>query len=221
MKFNSSDLTRIRDAAGKAEKTTSGEIASAMISESSDYAYYELMFSLLVGIVYFGVMMFFHPAVETWLNGIFWGGVTWQVSGFYGLSTLIVVGLIYVLANIPGFDRLIVPRSVMGRTVYRRALVHFMASGLYNTRDRTGILIFLSLKERRVELIADQGINDKVDQSAWDSILGDLLESLKSGTEADGLVNAITACGKILTEYFPVKPDDTNELPDGLVFLED
>ena len=221
MKFSRDDLERIRTAAGEAEKNTAGEIASAVINESSDYAYYELLFAIIVSALWFTAVMFFHSGIEAWLDRMFWSGAGWHVTGFYGLSTLLIGGLSYLAANIPGFDRLIVPRAVIARRVRRRAQVHFMESGVYDTRDRTGILIFISLRERRVELIADSGINEKVDSGTWDSVVGELTGSIKNNVPAEGLIRAITECGKILAKHFPIKPDDTNELPDGLVFLED
>ena len=220
-KFSEADLTKIREAAAAAEKKTSGEIASAVINESSDYAYYELLFSVLAGAFFFILLLFFHGGIVSWLDGVFWGGAGWQAAGFYGLVSLLVGGLVYLAANIPGFDRVIVPGTVIDKKVHRRALVHFMESGVYDTRDRTGILIFISLKERRVELIADAGINAKVQPGEWDGIVEGLILSLKEDRAAEGVVEAVTACGRILSASFPIKPDDTNELPDGLVFLED
>ena len=126
-----------------------------------------------------------------------------------------------MLSNIPGFDRFIVPKAVISRNVHRRALVHFTESGAVNTRDRTGILFFISLRERRVELIADEGINAKVEPSEWNGIINILIAEIKKGNAAEGLERAIMDCSGILEKHFPVKNDDINELPDGIVFLED
>lgn len=220
-KFNEEEIDRINKAASHVESVSSGEVLTAVIKESSDYAFPELLFSLGGGFLYYLVTMFFHSGIEGFIGGLFWNPQAWHVTAFYGATTLLVIGVLYILANIPGFDRIIVPKAAMHRFVYRRAMLHFTESGAVNTRDRTGILFFISLREHMVEIIADEGINSKVGQEAWDNILGRLLESIKSGRAADGIEKAVLECADILKEHFPVKSDDTNELPDGIVFLED
>lgn len=220
-KFNTEEIEGINRAAAHVESVSSGEVLTAVIKESSDYAFPELLFSVLGGFVYYTIAMFFHSGIESMVGNLFWNPQAWYVTAFLGASTLIVIGILYMFSNIPGFDRMIVPGVVIDRNVHRRALVHFTESGAVNTRDRTGVLFFISLRERRVEIIADEGINSKVDIGDWDGILKPLLAAIKAGKAAEGLEQAITECSVILEKYFPVKNDDTNELPDGIVFLED
>ena len=89
------------------------------------------------------------------------------------------------------------------------------------TADRTGILFYLSLREKRLEILADSGIDSKVDPGFWDTVLKDVVSEIKAGRAADGLEKAIYKCGKELEKHFPVQKDDINELPDGIIFLED
>ncbi|MBI9105852.1 MAG: TPM domain-containing protein [Spirochaetales bacterium] len=220
-KLSKDEVERINRAAARVEAVSSGEVLTALIQESSDYAFPELLFSLFGGFIYYIIVMFFHGGIERLVAQMFWNPQNWYVTAFFGASTLIVIGLLYMISNIPGFDRLIVPKAVMHRNVHQRAIVHFTESGAVNTRDRTGILFFISMRERMIEIIADEGINSKVDQSVWDSVLAGLLGSIKGGRAADGLEKAILECADILEEHFPVKNDDVNELPDGIVFLED
>ena len=221
LKFNKEEIERINKAAAHVESVSSGEVLTAVIKESSDYAFPELVFSLAGGFLYYLVSMFFHGGVERLIAQMFWNPQSWYVTAFFGATTLIVIGLLYLLANIPGFDRLIVPKSILARNVYRRAMLHFTESGTFNTRDRTGILFFISLREQMVEIIADKGINAKVEQADWDGVLSGILSSIKKGQAAEGLEEAVLECSRILEQHFPVKNDDINELPDGIVFLEE
>ena len=220
-KFNEEEIERINKAAAHVESVSSGEVLTAVIRESSDYAYYELFAALIGGFLYYVIAMLFHGGITEWLGSLFWNPSSWHVTAFYGATALIVIGILYVLANIPGVDRAIVPKAVISRNVHRRALVHFTESGAVNTADRTGILFFISLRERRVEIIADEGINAKVGPEDWSGILNRLLAEIKAGRAASGLERAILDCAEILEAHFPVKSDDVNELPDGIVFLED
>lgn len=117
-------------------------------------------------------------------------------------------------------DRLIVPKRVMKQKVKERAVRHFMESGVYNTRDRTGILIFISFMERRIELIADKGINEKIPQEKWNSIVENIIQGIKSDKVIEKLKESILECGKLLEKHFPIKSDDTNELSDDVTILE-
>lgn len=104
------------------------------------------------------------------------------------------------------------------KAVHQRARREFASMGIGNTADRTGILIMLSLKERRVEVLADKGINDKV--KAWEEVVEIIVSNIKQGKQAAGIIQAVEFVGKILAEHFPRKKDDTNELSDEIAVKE-
>jgi putative membrane protein len=214
------DLHTIRKSVSRAEASTSGEIATAVVPESSDYGTYELIFSIVGGFVYFFVALFFSDRLEVSLQSLSWVYSPRHLLLFYGVSTLLVIVLLYLLANTRFVDRLIVPRPVMARRVQERARRHFTEVGVFNTRDRTGILLFISELEQRVELLADRGISAKIDQQQWDEIIKNLIEGIKSGEPVPAICRAVEECGKLLAEYFPRKVDDRNELDDSLSVLE-
>ncbi len=159
------DLERISEAVKNAEKNTSGEIAIALINESDDYAKYELFFAFIMGFIYLVILLFFSSEIETAIQSSFWSYTSNYLVMFYGFSIFIVISIFYFIANISQIDRLIVPKKIMQEKVKNRATRYFMESGVYKTRDRTGILIFISILEKRIELIADSGINAKIEQS--------------------------------------------------------
>lgn len=220
-KLSEADNDRVRKAVAQAESKTSGEIVTAIIRESSDYAFYELRASLAGGFLYYMISLFFYSDISLFLQRLFWSYSDIYPILFLGSTTALVIGLLYVAANIEGVDRLIVPSRIIGKKVNRRALLFFGESGLFDTKDRTGVLIFISQREKRVELIADKGINSKVEEKAWTEVVDKLIGRLKENKMVDGLVEAVTSCGDMLEEHFPIEPDDENELTDDVHVLED
>ncbi len=211
---------KIARAVKKAESRTSGEIATAFIKESCDYAIYELMFAIIIGFFWFVVMMFFTDNIENFLQGMLWHYETGYLVAFYGFSIFLVISACYFFANISAIDRLIIPKKIMKQKVNERAIRHFMESGVCYTKNRTGILIFISILEHRVELLADKGINDKIDQSRWEDIVFLVISGIRENKTAECLGEAILQCGELLAEFFPIKKDDENELANEIKVLE-
>ncbi len=219
-KLSKDEMKKIGSAVKKAESKTSGEIATAIIKESYNYAIYELIFAVIVGFLYFVIMMFFSGSIEQLLQGKFWDYSVNYLIMFYGFSTFIVITIFYFIGNISSIDRLIVPKKILIQKVQERATRYFMESGVYNTKDRTGILIFISIMERRVELLADSGINEKIPKEKWQSIVDDIIKGIKQNEIALHLTNSIKECGDLLAEHFPIQADDKNELTDDIDILE-
>lgn len=214
------DLESIRKAVHEAEAKTSGEIALAAIPESSDYSFRELLASVILGAFAFAAMLPFHDAVIAFLDRAFWHLPGWYVTAFYGIAFFAVIGISFLFANLPAIDRIVVPRHERSRAVYERAIRHFAESGVYATRERTGILVFVSLMEREVRIVADSGISAKIAQGEWDSIAQELALGIKAGKANEALETTVRRCGELLASHFPTRRDNPNELPDGLVILE-
>lgn len=85
------------------------------------------------------------------------------------------------------------------------------------TRDKTGILLYMLLSERQFYILADQGINDKVGNETWEKVKEEIQEYFKKGKFSEGIIWGIQRVGNILTEHFPIKADDTNELSNKVV----
>ncbi len=94
----------------------------------------------------------------------------------------------------------------------------FVRLNMHNTRDKTGILLYLLLSNRQFYILADEGINAKVQENTWEKIRDDIQHKFRSGNFTDGLVNGIDRVGNILSQHFPIKPDDTNELSNKVEF---
>ena len=165
-------------------------------------------------------MMFFTGNIEQLLHEKYWDYSVNYLIMFYGFSTFIVITLFYFIGNISSIDRLIVPKKIRDQKVQERATRYFMESGVYNTKDRTGILIFISIMERRVELLADSGINEKISPEKWQNIVDNIIKGIKHKDIASHLTESINKCGDLLAEHFPIQADDKNELTDDIDILE-
>lgn len=94
----------------------------------------------------------------------------------------------------------------------------FYKLGMDKTRDKTGVLFYFSLKEKEFYILADEGINSKVDQKEWDDLAKEIMLRFKTGEYVQGIVDGIEKAGKKLSEFFPIKSDDTNEISNGVIF---
>jgi len=121
--------------------------------------------------------------------------------------------LFWWLSGLPGLTRVLVPAEARRAAVLARAEQSFIEQGVTETRDRSGVLLFLSEAERRVELLADRGIHQRVGADVWQALVNDVVAAIQTGKAANGIADAVDAIGARLSEHFPPAPDDTNELP--------
>jgi putative membrane protein len=111
------------------------------------------------------------------------------------------------------------PPPMRRRKVLHTARSQFLAQGLQQTKDRTGLMLFIAMAERQAVLIADEGIDSKVEQPVWDDTVAQLTRSAGAGQIVDGLVTAIGQCGDILAQHFPPESQPLNQLPNRVVEL--
>jgi putative membrane protein len=85
------------------------------------------------------------------------------------------------------------------------------------THEHSGVLLFVSMAERYVEIVADKGIHEKIGEARWQAIVAAFLEKVQAGDVTGGFVAAISGCGEAMAEHYPAKPGDIDELSDGLI----
>jgi putative membrane protein len=146
--------------------------------------------------------------------GVFWLAfvhrhLAWLVPTQFG-----VFALAAWLAGRRSVLRWLAPHTWLVERVQRAAEHAFHQLGMVETRERTGILIYVSLLERRVVVLADRGIHARVAEGTWDGVVARVVEGIRRGQADEGLVEAIRLCGEILQRHVPAGPDDRNELPD-------
>ncbi len=226
--LNEQDLKRISAAVAAAEDTTRGEIFCVVANECSDYREVPIAWAALAALAAPAILLAggIHVTVPDLFNQgwssaqvgeVTQSAARMAVAGAIMLQAVLFVA-VAILTSFPPVRRFLTPKSLKRERVRRRAQEQFLAKGLHATRERTGILIFVSTRERLAELIADEGIAAKVDPRVWDAAMARLISGIKAGRAAEGFGQAITLCGEILTEHFPAIPgDNPNELPDSVV----
>jgi putative membrane protein len=169
---------------------------------------------LLPGVVFLIPLM-----LETLAIGNTWGvSIASSFLPVWQVQILVFVSLALIFRWQPVKMRLI-PRAVKQRRSNRLAYEQFYMQGVHLTQHRTGILLFVSVAEHYVEIIADQGICEKVEAKIWQEGVDQFVGDVKSGNIAQGFLNSIEQCGKPLIHYFPAEPGNINELSDHLVQL--
>jgi len=201
--FTEAERDRIKAAVQQAEKSTSGEIVPMVVDDSYDYPRAEILGGGL-----------FSLAAAVTLSWAFFDESLWHFLWLLALGYFPFKCLIH---NLPSLRRRLIHPDEIDEEVAEKAALAFLGQELHHTRDETGILIFISLFERRVHVLADRGINDVVPANHWDGIVQTITDGIHRGEPCDALCAAIESCGRILAEKFPVKDDDTDELPNLVI----
>jgi putative membrane protein len=117
----------------------------------------------------------------------------------------------------PLLKRAFAGNNLLELRVAQRAAQAFINEEVFATRDRTGILLFLSLFEHKVIVVGDSGINAKVHQTEWSDVVDRVVRGINAGRSAEGLIDAIHQCGTLLKMHgVKRRSDDTNELSNRL-----
>ncbi|HKI03627.1 MAG TPA: hypothetical protein VKK31_16735 [Thermoanaerobaculia bacterium] len=206
--FSQADLDAIRAAVGEAEGQTSGEIVPYVVDQSDAYPSAAWKGAALGALLAPLLALAIHRWSSIWGIPIeYWIALPAPVGGAAG----------YLLALLPAVRRWMAGEEAMESRARRRAAVAFLDQEVFRTADRTGILLFVSLFEHRVVLLADAGIHEKVDQGQWEEITRRLAAEIRRGRRGPAMVEAIRACGELLARHkVEIRPDDRNELSDEL-----
>ena len=223
MQMSVEDHKRVTDAVAEAERGTDGEIVTIVTMQSDSYhdaGLHVAIAALFVFLSSLAIFPAFFRDLADWLSGGWGTGYT--AAGY--MTIILVVSIILFLAvrylfAIPALRMAIVPKSTRARRVRRKAVDFFKVGAERRTLGLTGILIYLSLREHRAEIVADAAIVEKVDSDAWAAAMDALITEVKAGRTGDGMVAAVKQIGAILAVHFPKTIDNTNELPDRLIEL--
>ncbi len=220
------DHERIERATAAAEASTCGEIVCVVADEASSYAEVALAWAassaLVLPLLVLAVANYspyWDPTEWSWRSAHVAATHTNVMAALtvYALSQAILFVGTLLLVSIPAVRRLLTPGSLKRGYVHKRALEQFFAQNLHKTRDRTGVLIYASLKERRAEVITDTGIDAKVAANTWDDVIAALVAGMKAGEPGNGFVAAIEKCGDALALHFPAQGPKADELPDAII----
>ncbi|MBU0942942.1 MAG: hypothetical protein KJ804_08800 [Proteobacteria bacterium] len=207
--LSSDEQQFVTDAVHKAELRTSGEIVPMIVSQSDSYPLAKIrgsfLFALPVSLLVTAPVasMFWLESTNMWV--------------FLSLFLPLFWGAMQVIHFFPAIKRYLLSREDMETEVQETALAAFFTERLYKTKDANGILIFISLLERRVWVIADSGISDRIPQERWQEAVSVITLGMRQKKRCQALCQAIGMIGDILEKEFPIGDDDHNELHDLII----
>lgn len=209
-KFSAEELTRIKEAVRAAEAPISGEIVPVIVPRSGFYTIANYRGGALLAIVTFLTIVIIDRYATQWQ----------VVDPLLIFLLVLFAGVAGALLThfIPDLKRLLLSQTHIDQSTRKRAETAFLEEEVFNTRQRTGILIFISLFEHEVIVMADKGITKVVDQKEWDRMVTTIIGYIKKGNLVDGIIVAIERSGALLLEkgFHHTGDDDRNELKDHL-----
>lgn len=202
--FDKKSHGSVAEAVTRVERTTDAEVVTVLAPHADEYRWVGLFWAALAALLVPGVVSFF-PAwfdVRTMLL------VQWAV--------FVVLGVIFQL---PSITPRLVPKWLRHTRAAALARCQFLEQNLHRTTGAVGLLIFVAEAERYVEILADHGIAQKIDNSEWSAIIARFTKQVAAGDTEAGFVECVEACGVHLAEALPATHKH-NELPNRLVVLE-
>lgn len=202
--LSTAEQQRITDAVRRAELKTSGEIVPMIVSRSHDYP-------MAAATCAVSLALPLALALTTILGESLWIGShnMWLMLAFFALLYALFYPVIMKREWLKYF--FLKEKQVM-HEVSEAALAAFYSHQLYKTANDNGILLYISILERRVWILADRGINEKIDQQEWDAVIADLTAGIRAGNRCDSICTAVQRIGDTLQQHFPYHRDDKDEL---------
>ena len=221
--LSEADHRRISDAVAAAEETTSGEIVTVLADRSDGYSDIALAWAAALAFLAMTILAWFGDWMLDLFDALAGGwNHEWTTPGTLALFTALTIAIFLLVWLVQLWSPVkfaLVPGKVKTARVRERAVDLFKVGADRRTVGRTGVVIYLSLRERRAEIVADAAINEMVPPETWGEAMTDMLDEIAEGRMADGIIAGVADVGAILSQHFPRADDDRNELPDRLVEL--
>lgn len=203
MSMSAPDRERISTAIRAAEANTSGEIVCVLAQTSCDVTALPILIAAVAALAL--------PWLVVAVTAL-------PVNRILALQVAVFVVLAIVLC-LPRVRVALVPRAARRAIAHRAAMEQFAIRGIAHKKDRSGILIFVSVAERYARIVADDGIAARVPQAEWQGAVDALVGHMSGGRIADGFIAAIEACGQVLATHFPRSAASRDELPDRIYLI--
>jgi putative membrane protein len=217
--FDSAARKQVNDAIVNAEARTAAEVLPVVAPRSGAYERAEDVVGLWTGILVMGVVWLVFQGVSE--SGD-WAGNPVVRVGYWTLVLLLLAGFVggIVLANrFSGIQRLFTPRREIENAVISRAKAIFFDRKLHRTSRSSGILLFVSLLERRVVVLVDEAVAEKLGENHLEEIRDKVLSGIRDKNLGDGLSQGIDRIGELLAESFPAGEERQNEINNEVVVL--
>ena len=223
-RMTEADHDRVSAAIAAAEGTTAGEIVAVVTETSDPYHDVALHWSVLALIAVLAWAAAWPSALRWSWDTLIGGGWGAEPSVRQLLTFLMILAVfkftaVLMVLKYRPLRLALTPGQTKTRRVRRRAVMVFKSAAERRTSGRTGILVYLSMAERRAEIIGDEAITSVTTPETWGEAMHALLADVREGRVADGMVAAIEQIGVVLAEHFPRAADDRNEIPDKLIEL--
>jgi putative membrane protein len=200
---------QVEAAVAAAEKKTAGEIVVMIVPGSYSYPMAEVIGAAVCALPV-AVLL------SVYIGGLLWIGTRdmWLFMGIYAIA---FIGFRSLVKRQLWFKRRLISKREVEEEVQEAAITAFYQNGLFRTRDETGVLLYISVFERKVWVLGDRGINGKVPKDAWTEVVDVITDGIREKRPAEAICTAVESVGEMLSRHFPVKPDDTNELKNLIV----
>ena len=221
--MSAADHALVTAAVADAEQHTSGEIVTIVADLSDHYDDIPMAWASAVAFIALATYAFFSEFYIGLINRLSGGwGHEYTMSEYLAFLLVAValkwVGTWLILKWIP-LRLALTPKATKLARVRRRAMSLFKVGAESKTMGRTGVLLYLSMKEHRAEILADAAIASKVAPEVWGDAMVALLDQVRAGNPGAGVATAVAQMGVVLAEHFPKGCENPNELPDRLIEL--
>ncbi|WP_432767770.1 MAG: hypothetical protein HEQ22_10045 [Sphingopyxis sp.] len=208
-------------AVAAAEAHTSGEIVTVVAAQSNDYDDVALVWASVGAFLAMSLAALFPGFYRGIYDGLT-GGWGHELTANQWLGIVIAFGVvkwigIWLILLWRPLRLALTPRAIKAARVRARAVDLFKVGTEAKTLGRTGVLLYLSLKEHRADIVADEAIAAKVAPEVWGDAMDALVERVRAGQPGEGMAAAVTGMGAVLAQHFPKGEDNPNELPDRLI----
>jgi putative membrane protein len=202
-------IKKITSAVIKAEQNTSGEIVPMIVGRSSTIGHLPTYIAFVLFSIFLVTLIEWPPQ---WMDR--WFGL--PLIGIFILCW--VIGLL--LSQVTFVQRWLIPNNDEETQVWNRARSEWAFNHMQKTQLRTGILLFVSVMERKAVILADEGIAKHYPESTWKEVINLLSAHLKKGEWVDGFEKSIQRCGEILSAHLPASASNVNEISDRIIIKD-
>jgi len=195
----------IRDAVEEAERHSGAELVPVLASASDPYSVADWRGATL-------------GALGAACAAAGWSFASWAPAEWWLVPAAVAAGALLgaLVAVAPPARRLLAGAREMEVRVDAAAARSFLVHEVFRTRDRTGILLYVSLFERQVRVLADEGVYAAVERATWEELAREVAAEMKRGAPAEALLSAVRRAGELVERFGPRRrDDDRNELPDA------
>ena len=201
--FTAEEKERLKAITHEVESKTIGEIVIMVVDHSDHYIEAEVLGSVLLGSLLSLVLtvLFFHSSIWSYIP----------------LSFLFFFPCWLLFIKVEVLKKRFIGTRRKEEAVRLRAERAFFERGLYKTKKNTGVLFFLSLLEKKVWVLADKGIYEKMNQETLNRFANEVSSGIREGHACEALSQAIREIGGLLSQHFPITSNDTDELPNEVV----